>query len=429
MKTNVLAYFLMLSCCVLLIACERRAEKPTLKPSDAQSQVFDSTMVLVREGKITTEAQFNAARNQLSASIIGKVTSDSLQGESLFNYAQLLYWSGNGRKARQILEDLRTSRDKQGSAAWKQLISMEIEENKYTQAEAMMKEYRVAFPPDTNDLEYLFDQCTTLADRYNEANKPEAAIRVYMDELKALPSDAPYGSFCLVMGLASVMMEIGRVDECQAFIEKRVNDLQRALVLHPRSGPPDSVQKREDKTAEGLENYIETLTFLSSQLHLIGTKAPGLKFLHVYNADSMLTLERLRGKIVMLDFWTTWCLPCVIGYEEARHIYRDYKDRGLEILGITSLQGTYRDSEVSEGTKDKPLDKKREINLIESYIKKHRITWPCAVSDRSIFDSPYKIKAVPAFVLLDRTGNIRFIQSGIGQEKQRRRIIEKLLKS
>jgi hypothetical protein len=57
------------------------------------------------------------------------------------------------------------------------------------------------------------------------------------------------------------------------------------------------------------------------------------------------------------------------------------------------------------------------------------VIWPCAISDRSVFDPLYKIDAIPCFVLLDRDGNVRFIQWGLGQEKRNRRIIERLIKS
>ena len=54
--------------------------------------------------------------------------------------------------------------------------------------------------------------------------------------------------------------------------------------------------------------------------------------------------------------------------------------------------------------------------------------WPCAIfSDRSVIDPSYNIKGIPTFVLLDRGGIVRFIQMGIGQEKQKRRVIDKLI--
>jgi thiol-disulfide isomerase/thioredoxin len=415
---------------VVLLACEKHQEKPTLSPQAAHMQVSDSVMTLVGKGQITTEKQFNAARNKLATGIIAKVSSDSLQGESLISYGQLLAWSGNERKGRDVLEGLRKGKDKFAPMAWKELITLDIEGNEYGKAEAMLSEYRKTFPPDTSDLQYLFNQCSSLSDRYGEANQPEAAIRVCMDELNTVPPNAPYSSFYLVGSLASLMMETGRTDELRRILDTHRAKMQTELALHEKNAPADSAERAKDAIGEGLKGLISVFSSLSSQLDLIGKKAPAFKFLHVYNADSTFTLEKLQGKVVMLDFWATWCLPCVVGYAEAGRIYRDYRDKGFDILGITSLQGSYRDRDtgVKEGTKDKPLDRGREIELTESYVKKHKMIWPCAISDRSVIDPSYSIKGIPTFVLLDRGGIVRFIQMGIGQEKQKRRVIDRLIK-
>ncbi|HVO76606.1 MAG TPA: hypothetical protein VMT60_01350, partial [Candidatus Bathyarchaeia archaeon] len=194
-RAHIFALVILLFCVALLVACGKRREKPTLSPSDAHTQVFDSVMTLIGKGAITSEAEFDSTRNSLSASIIWKVRSDGLQGESRLRYAQLLLWSGSREKARRIFEDIRTCKDKYASESWKELITMDIEAERYANAEASMKEYRVTFPPDTSDLKYLFSPCVLLCDRYSEANRPDAAIRVCEDELNAMPADAPYQSF------------------------------------------------------------------------------------------------------------------------------------------------------------------------------------------------------------------------------------------
>jgi thiol-disulfide isomerase/thioredoxin len=420
-----------LSLLILFAACGRHKEKQTLSPSEASGQIFDSVLTLVRKGEITTEGQFNGMRDKLAAGLIGDVKSDSLQGEALLEYGKLLVWSGNEAKGREVLESVRQGKDKFAPEAWKELISLEIEGNNYAKAEDMMKEYRAAFPPDTSDLQYLYSQTSSLSDRFSEASKPEDAIRVCMEELNALPTDAPYSSFFLAMSLSSLMMEVGRTDELRALLDEKAAQMQTALDLRWKNAPADSAARANDPIGEGLKGFIEALTSFSSQLGLIGKKAPGFTFLHVYNADSTLTLEKLQGKVVMLDFWATWCLPCIVGFAEAHRIYDDYKTKGFEILGITSLQGEYhdRDAGISEGTKEKPLGKAREIELTGQFIKKHNIVWPCGISDRSVIDPSYKIGPIPTFVLVDRSGVVRFIQAGVGQEQQKRRVIEKLIES
>jgi hypothetical protein len=119
----------------------------------------------------------------------------------------------------------------------------------------------------------------------------------------------------------------------------------------------------------------------------------------------------------------------VIAFSELREIYTDYGDRGLTVVGVTSFQGIYRDLETGkmEGSPTNKLDREREIELTAAFIEKHEMTWPCAFSSRSVFDPEYGIQGIPTFVILDRDGKIRLIQTGIGQEQQKRRMIEKLL--
>jgi thiol-disulfide isomerase/thioredoxin len=174
---------------------------------------------------------------------------------------------------------------------------------------------------------------------------------------------------------------------------------------------------------------MELLSNLITRLGLIDRKAPGFTFLHVFNGDSTLTLGDFKGSVTILDFWATWCMPCVMAFPEMRELYEQYHDRGLAVLGITSLQGMYRDLETgeTEGSRDNRLDVKREIELTGAFIEKHRMSWPCAISDRSVFDPEYGVEGIPTFVILDREGRICLIQTGVGLKQQKRRMIEKLL--
>ena len=99
------------------------------------------------------------------------------------------------------------------------------------------------------------------------------------------------------------------------------------------------------------------------------------------------TLSEFRGKYVLLDFWATWCGPCVGDMPHLRQIYDRFHARGLEIVGMN-------------GDEDEP--KAREM------IAEKSLGWIHATyaSIRQTLERSFRIRAWPAYVLLDREGKI-----------------------
>jgi hypothetical protein len=119
-----------------------------------------------------------------------------------------------------------------------------------------------------------------------------------------------------------------------------------------------------------------------------------------------------------------------VGFTEMRKLYDEFKDQGLKLIGVTSLNGSFPgvETEKTEDGEKKKLSEGREIELTASYIKEHNIVWPCLISEKPIFESEYSISLIPAYVIIDRNMKIRFIHSGIGAYHQMRRVVSNLLK-
>jgi peroxiredoxin len=93
---------------------------------------------------------------------------------------------------------------------------------------------------------------------------------------------------------------------------------------------------------------------------------------------------QFRGKVVLLDFWATWCAPCereMPGYES---LYRRYKDRGLAVVGIAA------DS---------------DADVVSRFGKKLAITYPLLVNGMDV--QRYGVEGLPTTILVDRTGFVR----------------------
>lgn len=99
-------------------------------------------------------------------------------------------------------------------------------------------------------------------------------------------------------------------------------------------------------------------------------------------------LSALKGKVVLLDFWASWCGPCMSELPEVKRVYSRYHDKGFEIVGISL---------------DDDLDKLRDC------IKTNGITWPQYFDGKNWqneISSRYGIHSIPAMWLIDKTGNV-----------------------
>jgi thiol-disulfide isomerase/thioredoxin len=114
-------------------------------------------------------------------------------------------------------------------------------------------------------------------------------------------------------------------------------------------------------------------------------------------------LSDLRGQVVLLDFWATWCGPCRATLPRFEKFYEQYKDKGLVVIGLTNFEGQV------EG---KQLTRAQELNYLRDFKKRFGLTYGFAISDTGQNDVNYVVSSIPTTFLLDRRGIVRFISIG-----------------
>lgn len=101
-------------------------------------------------------------------------------------------------------------------------------------------------------------------------------------------------------------------------------------------------------------------------------------------------ISELRGKVVLIDFWATWCGPCIAELPNIQDVYAKYRDEGFEIISIS-------------------LDQARAEPLLRQMIEEKKMTWIHQFDGRgwqNEIGQRFAISAIPAMFLLDRTGRI-----------------------
>ena len=98
------------------------------------------------------------------------------------------------------------------------------------------------------------------------------------------------------------------------------------------------------------------------------------------------SLADFRGKVVVLDFWATWCPPCVKEIPHFIELYEQYKDKGLAIVGIS-------------------LDREG-VSVVEAFVQKYQIKYPIMMTDGKVDEAFGPITSIPTTFLIDPAGNI-----------------------
>jgi thiol-disulfide isomerase/thioredoxin len=117
---------------------------------------------------------------------------------------------------------------------------------------------------------------------------------------------------------------------------------------------------------------------------LQGKPAPELQLNGWINSKA-LNLKQLKGKIVVLDFWATWCGPCIASIPHTNELMEKYSKKGVVIIGVCAQRGAEK---------------------IEATVKERGIQYPVAVDQGT--NAAYKANSYPNCYIIDRKGVLRW---------------------
>jgi thiol:disulfide interchange protein DsbD len=123
---------------------------------------------------------------------------------------------------------------------------------------------------------------------------------------------------------------------------------------------------------------------------------------------SKLDLASLRGKAVLVDFWATWCVPCVSEIPMFNELIKQYKDQGLEIIAIS-------------------LDE-QGAEIVKPFLKRYPMNYTQVIGDKSVAaEFSVEDSSLPVAFLIDKQGRIRFKHVGVTKKEAFESEIKQLL--
>lgn len=137
---------------------------------------------------------------------------------------------------------------------------------------------------------------------------------------------------------------------------------------------------------------------LTSTAYAVGVGDPAPPFdLPVFGeTNKVTTSETHRDKIVLLNFWASWCKPCKEELPALERLYQKYQNRGFEVVGIN-------------------IDKKEK--KVARFLSRHPVTFSVLLDPDAAVIASYHARAMPTSFLIDRKGTIRWVKFGFSKSQ------------
>jgi thiol-disulfide isomerase/thioredoxin len=185
----------------------------------------------------------------------------------------------------------------------------------------------------------------------------------------------------------------------EEFVKKAPKDDRAALLLNYVAGKMTddtkraALEKRIEKDFPDSPLVQQKIRLKAAEIRL--KDAVGQPF-KIEFTDAIkgghVTMASLKGKVVIIDFWATWCPPCVADMPNMKKLYAEYRTKGVEFIGVSL---------------DQPKDN-GGYDLLKAFVEKNKIDWPQFYDPegKHEFALDWGVNSIPTIFAVDADGNL-----------------------
>jgi cytochrome c biogenesis protein CcmG/thiol:disulfide interchange protein DsbE len=237
-----------------------------------------------------------------------------------------------------------------------------------------------------------------------------ARLETALSEARSTPYEIEFRTRVdVAITLAEVCLALNELEKARAMLAEESGFAERIFQLVQAGGTPE-----QRRAAAGGRVQLRDR---ARQLEILGSTAPEIS-VRTWLSGEAATLASLRGRVVLLEFWATWCKPCAEMFPKLRELDEEYGERGLEVIALTRHYMAYRAMAASQ---------EEELALMRKVIAEHALRFRVGVSEDERTQELYGATGLPMLALIDRIGVVRYAHFGGGVDPKFKETLLKCL--
>lgn len=248
------------------------------------------------------------------------------------------------------------------------------------------------------------------------AVKEETSAVLKNDKLKAegLKTEAAFfAAFAVFRGEENNFK--AQLEAVESFIKIAPQDDRCPMLLYSAASNSDDSKQKTDLYRRVIKDYPKSRVVSAVEGSLKQFEGLGKPFELAFTdaiKGSEISIKGLKGKVVVIDFWATWCGPCVAEMPKMKKLYSDFHDKGVEFIGVSL------DAPKEEGGLDK----------LKEFVATNEIPWPQYYQGNgwnSEFSKSWYINGIPALFVVDAEGKLFSVEARGKLDKMLPELLEK----